>query len=442
MTSRDARPLLLLALPGLIALPAAADEPTAAGPEVERFDDCRGVQSPSPAASEDDRDDRGTPVAQASPPAPVGARGPSRTESVQAASTIEEQATGFDLAVSGYLRTALSFIEHDPDQSDFIGRNDGFAMANVRLALAGRRDRLQFVLSAEGAVAVLDHAHTAAGQVTVRLADAWAGYEMVPGVAELRFGQQKVPFDGESLIPTVTLPFIHRSVWNRGVRGVEGYNVGGLGVERQIGVAVTGRRIALGAGPLAAGYTLALTNGTPAHLPANENRSLATYGRVTAHVGDWITVGAAGYHNLRTMGALPDLLDERHIGFAGDLAANFGDGWLRLDFVERRVTYPDVVLEPGRISRGFGASAGYRLPFGFEPAYRIAFYDPSAGLEPADPRLAAQLEANELVHHTAGVSWTPEDLPLTVQLNYTHARENAVRRVRNDRLEILGRLVF
>ncbi len=348
---------------------------------------------------------------------------------------------GFELGLGGYLRSVFTVIDHDEAESDFIGRNDGFGMASVRFGVSGSRDRSEFEISLDGTVAVADTANTARGQVAVRVADAWGGYDIVPGALALQFGQQKPPFDAESLLSNAELPFIGRSVWNRGVVGVEGWNLEGLGVTREVGITLAGDTD-VGLDPLAFSYYVAVTNGTPASELLNENQSLAGYARLEAHVGDFVTLGGAAYRNMRTYGDIPDLLDELHIGFAGDLVVQEGGAWLRLDFVQRQVDYPEVETELSRISRGFGASVGYRTLFGLEPAYRIAYLDPAASFPEASPDLAAQLEASEVLHHTVGLSWLPDDEPFAVQLNYTHSRENPARAVRNDRLELLGRLVF
>ncbi len=349
---------------------------------------------------------------------------------------------GFDVAVSGYLRSMFTYIDYDESESDFIGRNQGFGLASVRLGVRGSRDGLRFVLSADGAVSMTDQINTADGRLTMRLADAFAAYEVVPGALEVQVGQQKVPFDGETLISTAELPFIRTSVWQRGVRGVEGFNVEGLGIDREIGVTLAGDRIGLGDGELAFSYAVAVTNGSPASGAFNENRALAAYARVEGHYEDIVTAGGAVLHNTRSFGALPDLLDERYLGFAADLAARYAGGWLRLDFVQRVTDYPDVEVEPARTSLGFGASLGFRTPCGIESAYRLAYYDPTFSFSGASPTLAVQLENNELLYHTFGIAWVPPDQPVAVQLNYTHARENPARSVRNDRVELLGRLVF
>ncbi len=353
-----------------------------------------------------------------------------------------QTAEGFDIAVSGYIRSLVSYIDYDETETDFIGRNQGFGLANVRLGVRGRSDRARFVIEADGAYAALDQSNTFEGSISVMLADALAAYALLPGILEVEIGQQKVPFDGETLIPTAKLPFIRNSVWQRGVRGVEGFNVDGLGLDREVGVTLAGRRIGLGASQMAISYAAALTNGTPATEAMNENRSLAAYARLEGHFADILTVGGALYQNTRSFGTLPDLLDERHLGFAADVMASYAGGWLRANFVQRHTDYPDVEVESSRVSLGLGASIGYRIPIGLETAYRISFYDPTWRFPDASPSMSAQLEANELIYHTVGVSWVPHLQPFAAQLNYTHARENPDRAVRNDRVELLGRLVF
>ena len=47
-----------------------------------------------------------------------------------------------------------------------------------------------------------------------------------------------------------------------------------------------------------------------------------------------------------------------------------------------------------------------------------------------------------MTHHTMGLTWDVEGLPLRFQGNYTITLENPRRVFANDRLEFLGQVVF
>ena len=52
----------------------------------------------------------------------------------------------------------------------------------------------------------------------------------------LMIGQFKPAYDAEELQSTADMLFIDRAVESRGIRGVEGFNINGLSLTRQVGV--------------------------------------------------------------------------------------------------------------------------------------------------------------------------------------------------------------
>ena len=75
-------------------------------------------------------------------------------------------------------------------------------------------------------------------------------------------------------------------------------------------------------------------------------------------------------------------------------------------------------------------------------AYRLAFFDPTADFAGSSPDVEEQLRIDEMTHHTFGLTWNIPEVPVKLQANYTITIENKNRVFDNDRLELLGQLLF
>ena len=348
----------------------------------------------------------------------------------------------FDLKWTGYVRTGYEAIEDDTTQTDFIGLNDGFVLANARLTVEGTHKDFGFRISFDGAISNADAINSANLTARTELRDAYGQYAPCRWF-KVSAGRLKPPFDGESLLSTGELPFVSRAVESRGVQDVEGINVNGLSLNRQIGVMVHSDKIFLDEREfLGVGYFLAATNGNAGASALNDNDSPAGFGRLELYYRDWITLGVAGYLNPRTTGQGPDLIDEDDLGLAVDLLADTYNVLVGVQYMQVDTTFPDVEAEPGRTARGYHAWLGYRLPYGVIPAVRYAFFDPTSDFEAEDSLISSQLAVDELTYVTFGVTWDVPERPVQFRANYTLTLENDARALNNDWFQLLAQLNF
>ncbi len=354
-----------------------------------------------------------------------------------------EEQVYFELGFEGYIRTEFVAIQDDAESTDFIGLNDGFALGNARLGLAGSYDEWSFRLQFDGAVDRRDARNTSTGQVKTELKDAWSQWSMCEAL-NIRLGQFKPAFDAEELRSTTEMLFVSRALESRGVKGVEGIGVDGLSVGRQVGLMLHSEALRLGESGLGGSYSVALTNGNSANQPVNDNDSLALFGRLELHFEDMLVFGLGGYFNTLTESALADVIDEQRVGMVADLSVQVAGVLFGAQFMQVTSSFPDLAdVQESETSQGFHFEVGYDLAdVGLVPAYRLAFLDPTSSFEVADPALAEQLDRDELTHHTLGLTWLVPDSPVKLQANYTITLENPARVFNNDRLELLGQLVF
>ena len=357
-----------------------------------------------------------------------------------------EVASTWNLEWFGYLRARYATIMSDEAQTDFVGVNDGFVLGNARLGLEATQDDVTVMLSIDGAVDRRDAGNTAEGEIKTELKDAYIDWAFSKHVG-LRVGQFKPPFDAEELQSTRDMLFIHRSVPSRGVTGVEGYNVDGLSVDRQVGLMLRTEAIYFGASDMGVRAYLTAANGSGANRPLNDNESLAGFGRFEFLYGKddqplRATLGAGAFVNEVTTGRAPDRFSEDRMGLAVDLDVEAWGALLNAQLIERKTSVADVDGEPEITARGWHASLGYRGPWGLIPGYRIASYDPTADFEAVDPALEAQLDVDDVLHHTIALSWLVPGRPLKLQLEYTLATENDDRDIDNDRVEALIQAAF
>ncbi len=355
--------------------------------------------------------------------------------------TLPEGQYPFDIALSGFFRVGYVAIEDDVEQTDFVGLNDGFTLGNARMTLDASYKALQVRIQFEGAADRRNRLNTASGEVRTQLRDAFIAYKPA-SFLQVHLGQFKPPFDMEEKRSSSDLLFATRAVENRGVNGVEGLNVDGISVDRQTGIMLSSERLMLEGPDVGFAYFAALTNGTGSNRPLNDNDSLAAYGRLEFYYGDTVTLGAAYSFNDRTTGLPPDLLDERRTSLALDLDIDFFDVVVQAQYAQSTSSFPDLLQEADRSGGGFHAAIGYRLPFGIIPAFRYAFFDPTTKFQSLDPQITQQFDADELTFYTAGVTWDVPQFPVRLQLNYTIAQENDARAIDNNRLDLLGQVIF
>jgi hypothetical protein len=350
----------------------------------------------------------------------------------------------------GYIRTTYTAIANDP-QSPLFGRNDGFALANVRPYLLGAMDNgIGFSLQLEIA-AGLDRGSAILPdqEVLVRPRDAYIFYAPSK-LLELQLGAFRPPHDAESLLPTNNMLFTRRSVGADGVSPAEGYQTPGLGIDRQLGLQVTGSHFFTSPDGRREGpgfqYALAVTNGTPSARTLNDNDSLAYWGRVSFLWGDMLRVGAAYMYNDATLGDPPDQVGERQAGWTADLmfsshgATVFGSYTSRTsttDFGQNSSGGED----PFTTANAFQVQAGYLIPVvRLQPVYRFAKFDPTADYN--IPSSGDFRESDAVTQHTFGLNYIAEDYPITVMLDYTVAQEQDARKLDNDRVEALVQLTW
>ncbi len=332
------------------------------------------------------------------------------------------------LDIGGYIRVGYVGIQDDPTGT--FGRNDGFAMGNARLTLEGTMRDLGFKLQLDGAVNENVDANDANAVVVTRLRDAYLAYRPFDFVG-IAAGQFKPPFDIEEQFSTARLLFANRSVGSRGVSDVEGRNVEGLSVDRQVGIEVgtpgwfflSDDNSAEGPG---VSYSIALTNGQPSNRALNDNEKLAGFGRLALHWADIAAIGGAYSINPRSLGVPPDVIDEDVTAWTADATFQIVGLSVIGSVIGQTIARPDVDGgTPETSALAYQAQIAYREPFlGFQPAIRYAYFDPA---ERAD-------DVDALTHITFGLNYLPP-YPVRLMLNYTITQESEELALPNNRFD-------
>jgi hypothetical protein len=338
----------------------------------------------------------------------------------------------FRLFVHGFIRARASATEQDP-AAPFVGINNGFNLAHARLELtAGYGDILWLRLSLDGAFdrgtgfsgAV---AQTGVGNVVAALRDGYIAYQPFQA---LRFmiGQFRAPFDEEALTSTPKLLFVSRALPSQGVRSTEGYFLPGLSPDRELGLRISGEELRL-SNRVFLNYFVAITNGNGPNVNANDNNHVSVWGRLELQV-PFFRFGAAGMFNPITYGTYPNLFDEQKWGATADVRFE----WNGLQFLGQYMLVQTKYTSTGAATvtaMGAHAQVGYKLWFGLEPAYRIAW------LEPND-----RIQGDQLLYHTFGLNYELPWVPIKVFANYTLTGEQSARSIRNNIFEFLAQAVF
>jgi hypothetical protein len=441
---------IALALP-LCAGTAAAQQPATEAPAAPASAAEPAAPAAGPAAPAAAPDKTAAPAALASPtaePPPVDEDAPPPLPAAQDTAAPKQAAipmmnlAGFQVGVSGFLGAQYTNVFEDKAQTDFVGRNDGFVLANARLIVNAKKDDVRILLALEGATDRRDARNTSSGKVEVSLRDAYVSYEPCRWF-HARAGQFKPPFDAEELQSDTALLFIDRAVESRGVLGVEGYNATGLSLERQAGAEIESDPIYLSDDlPLGFAYYGSVTNGSGANEPLNDNDKLAYTGRLELYYGKYLTAGGGVVYDQVSTGVIPNQFDETHLGIAADLNVDVFGVLLSGQYMQQKRTFDDVSAQPDSTARGYHFQVGWRGPWGLIPAYRYAVYDPTADFDTSDPVLKKTLDVDEVTQHTIGLTWLVPDKPLKLQVNYTIAMEQKGRSIDNDRLDALVQATF
>jgi hypothetical protein len=362
----------------------------------------------------------------------------------------------WDLTMGGYMRVRYSAIEDDP-QVGLFGRNDGFVLSSARPYFAGRMAnglgfRLQFEL--EGVLAAAN-TNTPFREAVSRPRDVYVSYRPY-SFLELQLGQFKAPFDLEALLSTQDILFARRSVGSRGVSPFAGRRdpINGLSIGREVGAQLTGRwhpgQPAGSTEGLGLSYALAVTNGIEANLTYNDNDALAYYGRAAVHWGEMVQLGGAAYLNDATLldEDSDEAINSTITGLTADLLVRVEGATLFANVVQRS---EQLALDFGAgnptvtVSRAFQAQLGYEIPVvHLQPAYRFAFYDPTAEYNATDDGGAGNevREIDALTYHTIGLNYLSPDYPVQAMVNYTITQEQAERTLANDRFDVIVQLTF
>jgi hypothetical protein len=335
----------------------------------------------------------------------------------------------WSLDVGGYIRVGYTGIQDDP--SGTFGQHDGFVLGNARLSLEGRMRSLGFQFQLDGAVDRNDDANDPNAEVVTRMKDAnlfWQPWEPI----RLTAGQFKPPFDVEEQFSTADILFVDRSVGSRGVRNIEGRNVRGLSVQREVGVKIGNEEgwyfLAEDEereGP-GVSYAVAMTNGQDANRSLNDNDKLAGYGRAAFHWGELVSAGGGYYFNDKTIGIEPDTIEERRAAWTADLVVNIVGVTVIGSVMGESTSRPDLEgVEPETTGLAYQGQIAYREPFlGFQPAFRYAYFDPTERSDGSDA----------LTHVTFGLNYVP-DYPVRLMLNYTIAQETEEFEIPNNRFD-------
>lgn len=342
-------------------------------------------------------------------------------------SLLDKFSFGFD----GYIRVLGRIIEND--DLAFVGRNDGFRLANVRLGASVRYgEDLEAYVSIEAAAQQGEGENDPNVELGLDLRDAYIRYEIAPMV-DVSLGRFKAPYDLGELEATRARIFIDAPVSSKGVARTEGLETRGLSQGRQIGLMLHKDRLGLTDDGIDIGFQLALTNGATRKLAFNDNDRPAAFARVSLHYGKFVSINAGGFLDIRTEGTLPNRFDEELKGLEGSLSLDFGslgeytDLRIEGQFLFQHTDFVTTMLEAST-AMGIHGQWAYKI-WDIEVAYRFAYLEPDSLFDP-----------DVIIEHTIAVSYLPSQLPLKISINGTMADEE--RPVDNNRLDFLAQFVF
>ena len=329
-------------------------------------------------------------------------------------STLEKSVS---LRPFGYVRMGYRFVQDDPDVA-FIGRTDGFFLANARFGVEATHKYVRLRLSADGARDVRDEPNALEGSLEFALRDAFADLQVVDDL-EFRVGHFRAQYDLESVLYPNQRLFVARSVASNGVQPTQGFEVEGLSIPRDIGIALRYQKSHGDSFDVAT--ELAFQNGASSLASANDGQGIAVTGSFFVESKGFFARAAARY-NPRVTGELPFRQDENDLGGMVSLGYAY-EGWNAMGQVlARRRTFETLsgvdenalgllvrVVAP--VPENEWLQLGYRYSY-LQPSDRVVadtVQEHSFGLTGGLDRLNARLfvqgtlvleeEANQLDNH-------------------------------------------
>lgn len=366
--------------------------------------------------------------------APIAAPAPAAAQS-------EDEARPWSFEPTGYLRLGYRHVMRD-ENVDFVGRNNGFDIANARIGLLGGHEDagVSFKLTVDGAVDRDRGVNTPEGSIDVALRDAWIRY--TPGYVAFQVGQFQAPFTAESMMSTGRLHFIDRAVGEQGIDVGTGFEMPGLDLSRQRGAMISTDGV-IEAGLIYLGAWAMVADGNGSNELFNDNSRFAFYGRAQVGFLDIITLGFSGYLNDRTEGDRPNLFVEKDRTWALDLAVEWIDLHAYFEMIRQRTAFTTLGT-PDREQRAWHAQVTYDIRLDkltLTPGYRFASFDPFADANDAS---GLGLDNFSVQHHTASLALTREldGVRLGTHLEYTRAVEDSGRELNNDIVQGLVSVAF
>ncbi len=341
---------------------------------------------------------------------------------------------GLKLSWEGYIRVIAEVIEND-SKSTFIGRNDGFRLANARLGTRVSYEDLYAYLSIEAAVGEAETFNDPNEEFTVRPRDAIIRYDF-SDFAGVQVGRFKAPYDLGTLESPSDLSggatmFIEAPLESRGVLPTQGNEVLGMSQDRELGLMISKGKIGITEHAFDLGYALALTNGRTFNKALNDNDRPAGFARLSFYWGEWASLNVGGFTDSRTVGELPNLFDENVLGAEVSMVVAFFGLRLEGQLLVQNTKF-ETSERPDVTAFGAHGQFDYAL-WDFRFGYRFAWYEPNnKDLDDAD----------QVMEHSLALQYVVPKLPLKFAIEGTIALEQAGRRVDNNRITLLSQFTF
>jgi hypothetical protein len=341
---------------------------------------------------------------------------------------------GLVLAWEGYIRFIAEVIENDPN-SAFIGRNDGFRLANARLGTRASYGDLFLYVSIEAAVGESETFNDPNQEFTVRPRDAYMRYDF-SDYAGVQVGRFRAPYDLGSLLSPSDIGsnaniFIDAPLESRGVLPTQGNELIGMSQDRQLGIMISKDRVGITENGFDLGYALALTNGRTFNLALNDNDRPAGFARLRLYWGEWVELNLGGFTDPRTVGELPNLFDEDVLGGEVSMILTFFGLRLEGQFLVQNTEF-DTAERPDVLAYGAHGQFDYSI-WDFRFGYRFAWYEPN--VDDLD-------DADQIMEHTVALQYVVPSLPLKFAIAGTFPLEQEGRRVKNTRGTLLAQFKF
>jgi len=329
------------------------------------------------------------------------------------------------ISLSGYAILAASWTQQDA-QLLYVGRNNGFALANARLQLTARpADSIWMFVSLDGAVAQVNPQDPVQGSRDVRLKDAY-GVWAPAGHLRLQAGQFKAPQGVEELMEEVEVRFVSRSILTTGVGAPFGYAAPTMNMGRQLGIGLGTDRVPLGEGGIIA--QVALMNGNGESQLYNDGTYPSAAARV-AYDFRGVSLGVYGTFQPRLLGAQPNVFRDNVFGLGADVVVRRGPLHAML-LAQVRSTRHVTSRAPDEVGLGISGEAAWRFDF-IEPALRLTFHDPTD-----------QVPTDSLIYVTGGFNLYAPGAPGRLSVNFTHRIEQSGRDLSNSGLELAAQVRF